>query len=204
MRFHEPLVLTTGSLVELSRLEYLISNVRLVRADGSSVTLVDQYFHLNPLEEKSSLNLEKVPDGTWHELVFDVGVSKETNHLDPARWPANHALNPLECNLHWSWQGGYVFMAIEGSVPPDKGVRQTFLYHVGTDSNLANICVGLPADTPLAQTEIIFHVDRIWNGPSKLSPLEGGGLTHSAAGDTLAPRIVRNVQRSFEARKRAP
>lgn len=206
LEFHKALPpLGSGARVNLSRLEYLISDIKLRAEDGTSCSLDGQYFHINPLEGSSELVLHDVPARNWREMTFQVGIESAINHADPARWPAGHALNVLECNLHWSWQGGYVFMAIEGTAKGTPGTTEskTFLYHIGNDANLMRASALLPGDGKFAELELVFNVDKLWDGKTKVAPLDDGGLTHSSAGDTLAPSLARNVEQAFEVRPRA-
>jgi len=130
-------------------------------------------------------------------------VPAPTNHEDPAQWPAGHALNVLENNLHWSWAQGFVFLALEGYANTADGRRKPFLYHLGNDENLMKIRLQVPDGARLADCEIVFHVDRIWNGEHKIVPTDAG-FTHSPAGDKLASQLARNIEAAFELRKREP
>ncbi|MBN8226740.1 metallo-mystery pair system four-Cys motif protein [Corallococcus macrosporus] len=51
-----------------------------------------------------------VPQGDYTGLRFTLGVPEDMNHADPMTLG-----NPMEDpNLHWSWQGGFLFTRIEG------------------------------------------------------------------------------------------
>jgi hypothetical protein len=201
LEFHKRTMLSDTTSISLTRLEYLVSDVHLAPVnDATSVTA--QYYHLNPLEQEATLSVNVPTSVPVQALRFSVGVLPEINHCDPARFAAGHPLNVLECNLHWGWQTGYVFFAAEGSAIGAIATQKTFLYHLGTDPNLMHVEVKMPSGLALTDAELLFHVDRIWNGVTSVSPMAGGGVTHSTAGDQLAPALCRNIESAFEIRKR--
>jgi hypothetical protein len=58
--------------------------------------------------------LEGVPGQEFTGLRFVIGLDQALNEADPNLWPAGHPLHPTVNGLHWGWQGGYIFMALEG------------------------------------------------------------------------------------------
>lgn len=206
LRFHEPVLAVDAShTLVLTRLEYLVSDVRLRRPDGAWVAFPEQYSHLNPNEGHSAISVEGAPAGQWTAISFAVGVDEKTNHLDPSRWPAGHALDPLESNLHWGWQGGYVFLAVEGFVHSSGSAkREALLLHIANDWNRMDCTVEFPRPSSLSDVALDFHVDRVWKGDEAIGILDGGAMTHSAKDDTFAPRLAHNVSRALAAGTRIP
>ena len=45
---------------------------------------------------------------------FYIGLDESTNKFHPDKYGPKHPLNPALNILHWSWQGGYIFLALEG------------------------------------------------------------------------------------------
>jgi len=64
-----------------------------------------------------------------------MGLDAATNAADSAKWPPDHPLNPNLNGLNWSWQGGYVFLAIEGHYRSGKSGPERFCYHLARDPN---------------------------------------------------------------------
>jgi hypothetical protein len=65
-----------------------------------------------------------------------VGLPPELNDRDPALWPAAHPLNPSVNGLHWSWQGGYIFLALEGRFwrePETAANAPGFAFHLARE-----------------------------------------------------------------------
>lgn len=203
LKFHEPLRLTSSTSITLTRLEFIVSRARVQLQNGDWTDLPERYYHFNPLEQDSELVLDLSTSQSIRAIGFDIGLLPAINHANPARWGAGHPLNVLECNLHWGWAGGYVFLAVEGSTTQAENSRKTFLYHLGNDPNLMRVELPLPPGLSLPTSEIVFRVDKLWNGETDISPDDGGGMTHSAPADTLAPRLAHNIEKAFEIRKRA-
>jgi hypothetical protein len=86
--------------------------------------------------------LENVPSGTYKRIAFTVGLNEKVNYGDPSQWPADHPLNPLVNALHWSWQGGYVFFALEGHYDGDAG----FSLHLAKPPNQTPVTIEGPID----------------------------------------------------------
>ena len=199
LEFHKPgLKLASGAKLEITRVEYLVSNVRLQREDGTWVDFPDQYFHLNPMDHKDSITLKNVPAGKFQALAMTVGLDEKTNHGDPAQWPGGHALNVLESNLQWGWKGGYVFLAVEGRAKQGKAKPETFLYHIGNDANRMDVTCTFPGNAALKDIDLSFNIDRLWEGAEPVEPHGKSSLTHSANGDDLSAHLAHNACKAFE------
>ncbi|HEX8371977.1 MAG TPA: MbnP family protein [Chthoniobacterales bacterium] len=186
----------TNSL-SLTRFSGLISSVAFVRPDGSFAQLDGQFGALDLAEGRDSFMLRGVPPGRYQGLQFLVGLRPEINHSDPALWAAGHPLHPLVNNLHWGWQGGYVFLALEGRYRRPDQTLGGWSFHVANDPRL--MLVELPyAIEVTGDLTITFNVDlaRILDSIT-LSPKDGADSTHSAVGDRLADHLVENIPASF-------
>lgn len=187
--------------VRVTRLAMLVSGVTLRRADGSAVALEGQFGFLDAESGRLTATFRSVPAGAYAALEFNVGVPAATNHGDPAKWPAGHPLNPLTDALHWSWQGGYVFLALEGrwqaAGKRDPAGERGFLYHLATDERLMR--VRFRADFEVAgdtTIDLAFDVARIL-GAQTLAADDGSESTHSAANDPLAPTLAFRAARAW-------
>ncbi|MSU57093.1 MAG: cytochrome C peroxidase [Pedosphaera sp.] len=98
----------------ITRVSYLVSGFALQRADGSWLELTNQLAWFDLEKSHSSHRVASVPSGEYRALRFHIGPDEKLNHADVAQFPADHPLNPNLNGLHWSWQGGYIFLAIEG------------------------------------------------------------------------------------------
>ena len=198
-----PILLAAPSLTKvgdnalsLTRLSALVSSVAFVRPDGSFAQLDGQFGSLALDEGRAGFTLRGVPPGRYQGLQFLVGVRPEVNHADPGQWSAGHALNPLVNGLHWSWQGGYVFLALEGHYRRTNGELGGWSLHLATDPRLTQVELPYPLEIT-GDTTLTLELDfaKVLAGVT-LSP-EHGDSTHSMKGDKIADRLVENIPASF-------
>lgn len=190
--------LVDGTNIEITRLEYLISNVRVQKADGAWIDFPNQYFHINAEDEKEAISLAGIDAAeSVRAITLTIGVEEKINHANSSQWPAGHALNPLENNLNWDWTGGYVFLALEGRVHSSDAKTAAFLYHIGNDQNRMDVSCALPKAAPLGDVMFAFHVDEMWDGPAHVSCAQDASFTHSRTGDELASKLVKNARSAF-------
>ena len=190
----------SGQPMRVTRLAALFSEIALMRADGGTTRLDGQYGFVDFESGRRSFTVRGVPEGDFVGLEFRVGVPAAANLGDPGRWPAGHALNPVVNGLHWSWQGGYVFGAIEGHwreggavAPNERG----FSFHLATAER--RMVVGFRADWKISgDTTIDLALDlaRVL-AVHRLAPDDGSESTHSGEGDTLAPRLAAALERAW-------
>ncbi|HTJ78021.1 MAG TPA: MbnP family protein [Rariglobus sp.] len=182
--------------LSFTRIAALVSSVAFVRPDGSFAQLEGQFGALALDEGRSHFTLHGVPTGRYIGFEFLVGLRPDVNHGDPGRWPAGHALNPLVDGLHWSWQGGYIFLALEGNYRRPGGETGGWSLHLANDPRLTLIELPHPMEIT-GDTTITLELDlsRVLDGIT-LSP-EHGDSTHSRKGDKLADHLVENVPSSF-------
>ncbi len=187
LRLNDPTLMTgAGNRVSISRLAYLVSNVTLTRADGTKVPLGGQFAYFNPAESRTAFTLSEVPPGEYIGLSFQIGLDPAQNHRDPALYPAGHPLNPLVNRLHWGWQGGYVFLALEGRYALPNQSLGGYSCHLATDKNL--MTVTLPCHLNFSEDGALglqFDVAKVFDGVHRiaLSPKDNGDATHSALGE---------------------
>lgn len=189
-----------GNTLSVTRLAYLISDVTLRRADGAAVTLAGQTAYVNPAEGREAFTLTDVPAGRYVGLSFRVGLPRKINHSDPSRYAADSPLHPLVNRLHWGWQGGYVFLALEGRYEQPGGRLGGYSYHLATDQNLMRVRLArhfrVKQDSAL---HLAFDVAKVFAGayPIVIEAKNGGDTTHSAPGDKLAAHLTANVEQAF-------
>ncbi|MDQ8192110.1 MbnP family protein [Roseibacillus persicicus] len=178
----------------VTRLDWLATDFTLVTEEGEKWNLPKQTALVST--RGSSYALPDLPNKRFTSLSFHVGPNKEINHSDPAQYSANHPLNPNLNNLHWDWQGGYIFLAIEGHWrAKGEELPGGFAYHFANDRNRTRIT--LPIDLTLNnESRIAIALD-----PQKLlaglSFAKDGATTHSQPDDPVAERLKRNLQTAF-------
>lgn len=183
--------------VRVTRCDYLLSQFALQREDGSWTEATKNLAAFVGHEKsRTEFSLGRIPKGNYRAIRFVVGLDAETNRSDPNQFPPEHPLNPQLNNLHWTWQTGYIFCALEGYSCHDLG----FLYHLGNEANAASVTV--PLDLAVAgPRSIALELDL-----AKI--LQHGGWeigkrtsTHSREGDPIARLMGQALATAFSAKE---
>lgn len=118
---------TSGQVHSFSELKYVISNIRLVKTDGTEVS-----YNSSDLDEGAAVidqskpvtlgyMLTNIPYGDYKQLKFGLGIKKELNTLDEVRFPVFYATaGANDTKMMWEWGAGYRFTKIEGFYGTDK------------------------------------------------------------------------------------
>lgn len=187
-----------GQRVQITRFTALLSEVALHRLDGGEVRLDGQYGLFDAGGGRRGPRWSGVPPGDYDGVSFSVGLPPAVNHSDPGLWPAGHPLHPLLNALHWNWQGGYVFSALEGRWrAPQNGVGRGFLYHIAKQENLRRVTFR-SRFTVMGDHEVrlAWDIAGVWSS-RELREDDGSDSTHSGAGDASAGRIADALARGW-------
>lgn len=129
----------SGQLYQFSELKYVISNIRLIKADGSEIP-----YNVNDLDKgatvidqakAATLNyvLSNIPVGEYKQIKFGLGVKQEINTLDQLRFPVFYATaGANDTKMHWEWGTGYRFTKLEGFYGAD---HKELSIHTGSTVN---------------------------------------------------------------------
>jgi len=184
-----------GTPYRITRLAYLLARPQLQRDDGSWVSFDAAYALIEAHCGDGKMVLAEVPAGEYRAIAWTLGVPADVNHSDPAQWPAGHALNPSQNNLHWSWQEGYIFMALQGRYRNRKGKQPGFVYHVANRPQLRTVNlqgrIHLREDTTLL---IDFDVPALFKG---LDMQRDTASTHSRSADDVARGLADRAAAAF-------
>lgn len=194
-----------GEAFSIVRASWLMSGFALRQETGSWLEVKDQVAWLDAAKGRTRFALSGIPEGRYTALRFHVGPDAATNAADPFKHAPDHPLNPNVNGLHWSWMGGYIFLALEGRWRDAGGRLGGFAYHLARDAN--RCAVELPAKLDLsthARAEITFDLAALLNGPAAISPSKDGGSTHSQPGDPIATALVANLATAFTLQSVAP
>ena len=105
-----------GKNTQLTRAEFYISEIELIRADSSVVPLQDAYLLVNVENPRADYRLGQWDVSNVIGVNLHIGVDSAHNHLDPSTYPDEHPLANQKNSMHWGWVAGYRFMAIEGVI----------------------------------------------------------------------------------------
>lgn len=210
-----------GQVHHFSELKYVISNIRLVRADGSEVP-----YHINDLDKgatvinqakasSSNYVLTNIPVGEYKQLKFGLGIKPELNTLDQERFPNFYAeAGANDTDMQWQWATGYRFAKIEGFFDTDN---KQISIHVGSTLDgvaddpstwvqgveaFRDITLTLPNNAVVGSNAPKINVkadfDKLLSGDTDVTLTSGNAVTpslHSTMDDML--RYVDNLKGMF-------
>lgn len=195
----------TGERWTVTRLSYLLSGLALQRKDGSWHACETDPAWMSLVDRRTIWEVAGIPEGEWKAIRFSVGLPPTLNERDPAGWSPDHPLNPNLNGLHWSWQGGYIFIAFEGRFRSEKTPADSapgFAYHLAREPFRATISVPLDFRTTGGSEDRIgleFDLARVIDGDTTISFARDGSSTHSKDGDPLAAKLHANLKTAFRA-----
>jgi cytochrome c peroxidase len=191
-----------GESFSFTRVSYLLSGFALERGDSSWLELTNQQAWLDLEAGRNTIQLTGVPTNAYRSLRFYVGLDPDLNHAKPEQFPAGHPLNPNLNGLHWSWQGGYIFMALEGMWKNSGNPYDGWAYHLAGDTNRTCINLAVPLELKdVTKLELALDISAVLNVPRPLSFAKDGPSTHSRDNDPVAAAMVANLPGAFRIRR---
>lgn len=127
----------------VTRWSYLLSGFALQANDGSWQEMPEAVAWIDLETKRTRFALRGIAPYNYLALRFSVGVEPERNHADPATFSAGHPLNPNVSHLHWTWQSGYIFSALEGHYRSGREVLG-YVYHLANDTHYQSVTLPLP------------------------------------------------------------
>ncbi|MCD6066259.1 MAG: hypothetical protein K0S33_1085 [Bacteroidetes bacterium] len=118
-------LLENGDKIGVGAYKYYISNVKLLRANGTWYSEPESY-HLVDQDTVSSrsISISNVPEGNYTGIRFMIGVDSARNvsgiqsgDLDPGK------------GMFWTWSTGYIMAKVEGT--SNYAPFNTFAIHIG-------------------------------------------------------------------------
>ncbi|HNR21232.1 MAG TPA: hypothetical protein PKN75_15165 [Bacteroidia bacterium] len=190
----------SGRKFDIADLRYYISNIVLIKNDGSELALSGKVLLVNPATQEYELG--EVPVGSYKGFKFLLGLDSTTNHSDPTTYSASNPLSIQSPSIHWSWNSGYIFMKIEGQVDTTLAANGPldlqYFYHVGLDQLKRTIDFSTSPFTVVSGSDyeigLEFDLLQALNNVDMRTENE----THSFNNLPLATKIADNWQDSFE------
>lgn len=115
-----------GQIHHFAELKYVISNIRLIKSDGSEIP-----YNINDLDKGATVVnhakpqtldyiLSNIPVGEYSQIKFGLGVKQELNTLDEVRFPNFYKeAGANDTKMMWEWGTGYRFTKLEGFYEED-------------------------------------------------------------------------------------
>ena len=143
-----------GNQYQVTRLEYILTDVALLQADGRRFQLAPQHYRNARLSSTRRLEADKVPGATYTALSFIFGVAGPGDQT--GRLPNIAAFN----NMVWpeAMGGGYHYMKLEGNYQTSD-TEGAFLLHLGpSGGGDFSISVELPLNLEVNGDDWDIHV----------------------------------------------
>lgn len=187
---------TEHERLTITRLDYLLTGFALQRADNAQwIEAGEQIIGLGKSANGTMrMELGTVPDGEYQALRFFIGPDAQQNASDPNDYPPEHPLHPQVCGLHWGWQGGYIFMALEGRTQDGEA----FSYHLATDEHRTEVVLPMKLKASKRATlRLELNAAALFSAEG-LNPWSGKTSTHSRKGDTLPVTMAEALPAAFQ------
>jgi hypothetical protein len=193
---------SSGVKFNLSMFRYYVSNIKLVKNDGSEYSVANKYLLVTPNTEDYSLG--NVPAGDYKGIKFSIGVDSATNHKDPTLYSNTNPLAIQSPAIHWSWNSGYIFMMIEGTcdttasqndVLKNGNFSHDLFFHIGMDKFYKQVSLTKSFSiSNSAQTiSINADIDKMLSGID----LKTENKTHTMNNMPLATKAANNFGTMF-------
>ncbi len=192
-----------GELLSVTRLSALLSGAALETVDGKWVEVTPAHAWIDLASGRLRWTLNPVPPGYYRALRFWIGPDSVENHADPAKRLPDDPLSPALNGLHWDWQGGYIFMALEGRYRSGTGPIAGYSLHFARDPRRTRVSLVVPLDlTRNGGLRLDWDLASLFRLPRPISLTRDGHSTHSREQDSLADALGRNLPLSFRVRDR--
>jgi hypothetical protein len=210
LAFNTPYTNSNGEVVKINKLKYIVSNIVLTKADGTTFTLPksQSYFIVDEATAASALlNLPNIPAANYTKVSFGIGVDQAQFNLG-ATGQGDFLALAQTAGMMWSWSAGYKFLAFEGTfISSTVTTATSFMVHTGqtgTDYNYTTVTLNLPTNalvrtTITPQVHIMADISKVLDGSNKISLTASNGMGMGAmimSGDKL-PLITSNLPTMF-------
>jgi hypothetical protein len=184
-----------GYAYNVTRLQYYVSEIKLIHDGGQVSPVADMYLLVNPSTD-SSFDLGSFPISNLEQIQFSVGVDQAHNHLDPASYDNTHPLAPQNPSMHWGWASGYRFIALEGLAGADaNSMNNIYQIHTVDDANYYTVYLDLSGETLGDQLYVNINAD--YTQLLNALDVSSGLISHASTGPSRT--IVNNLRDVFSA-----
>ncbi|MDB9881953.1 hypothetical protein OAD66_02350 [Bacteroidia bacterium] len=181
--------------VTFRRFSYLLSDFYLVNSDDSKTSMNDQFAYVDVRAGKTTFILSDIPKGNYKGLGFSIGVDSAINHGNTNQYPSDHPLSPINNSLYWSWEGGFIFTALEGKTLAND---ESFIFHLAGFRNKTNFefPLSFTKDNPALNATLSYDIAEIFQNPEIYNIANEGASTHSTS-DPVTNKLFLNMRDVF-------
>lgn len=166
-----------GTPFQFNHLRYWVSNVSLVKEDGSLLAIPKSYYLLEecgdiavqdgdytyPANKRELVQLKSIPEGKYKGIVFHVGVDEVHNTNLSLQAGELSQLSGMT-NISWMWHTSYIFSAVKGTQNANN-----FNVEVGTNDAYRKVELNFASNMEVKPTgennvHIKVDVEKIFTG----------------------------------------
>lgn len=197
LQFLTDYVTAGGRRYHFTKFSFYISNVSLIRADGTKELVKD----VELFDFKTPVVISgDVPRGEYTGLEFGVGLDSLQNAQDPTSFAAEHPQSYARAP-YWGWASKYIFAQIEGKAAPNATDTpdQNFLYHTGLDSlyRIVTITKNIEVGSEAEEIDITVQADKLFESEHTIDII-AEPISQTMDNYDLARRIADNFSNCFD------
>ncbi|WKW46801.1 hypothetical protein P3875_01630 [Myroides sp. JBRI-B21084] len=207
---------SNGETLTINRFNYIISNVVLIKADGTEYVYpkAKSYFIISEEADLHTISLKDIPAGDYTKVKFGLGVDNQ-RYLEGEAVQQEFWNYAAQHNLTWTWSTGYRFINFEGTFTPSQANKSQklaeqfgFQIHQGSNSatdNYREIVLNLPTTARVRKGEspnihIVTDANKIVDGTNKIilkDNLNPAGTNATIMGGENLIKIAENSLNMF-------
>lgn len=199
-----------GERLTINRLSYIISNIVLVKADGTEYIYPknESYFIINEEKNLKTISLKNIPSGDYNKVKFGLGVDQQ-RYLEGEQNQQSFWDLASSMDMVWTWSTGYRFINFEGMYSSNQtNGALPFQVHQGSNSatdNYRQITLTLPTTLRVRATDqpnvhFVSNANVILDGVHKIKLYDhlnqAGTATAIMGGENLI-KIATNTELMF-------
>jgi hypothetical protein len=192
-----------GRTMSLDFSQLYISDVQLVKADGSLYAIKNKGFLKNL--KLNTYEIGQVPVGNYKSIRFKVGLPPSINALNPSTPSDSAMLN--QPSMWWgntAQPGGYVFLNVQGKIDTSHNMNKNpvpFVYKIGTNANYVQVQLGekefaIEADA-YVYGHIIVDYSKLFTGITLNQASSLSVKTVAENNAALGQKIAKNIPAMF-------
>jgi hypothetical protein len=191
------ITMPAGESLKVTRLQYYLSNLRLLRPDGSGWTpthdpkTADGYWLVDLAKPDSQhVVINGAPAGEYSGIELLIGVDSARNGAGAQTGALDPALG-----MFWTWATGYIHFKLEGHSPASTERDQAVALHLGGEGVQRSVFLSFaPKPLRLApdlRSTVHLHadLDGLLGGETPLSFAKTALVMQAAEGKAVAARL---------------
>lgn len=187
---------TSGDSVRLSTAKIYLSDVVLLKPNGSTQSLSTLLYFAHP--ETLSVSL-KVPEGNYTGIRFNFGLTEGQNQFSSTTKPCSESPLCVDNDMWWDDVLKYTFVKLEGGVKlAGTNEFSSLVYHVGTAPYVRSITVhqSINITENGINNALVLDVQKILDGTNAMN-METERTTKTFDKPTVAGKFADNLVNAF-------